>query len=112
MKKALLIYLVASAGLVAVSLLTGRAATRRAGTPHYLLTRTTVEVEAIVPPESATDAAFDAAFLEDGEDTRMTVSQPQFVLGLLDATGPAILLGGAALGIAWAIRRRRRRVGN
>lgn len=107
-RKVLVVYVAACATLIAVSLATGYRATRIAGTPHYLLTRTHVQVRRAVPPQNPTDAAFDALFEEAGEPVEMMVERPAFVLGLLDATGPLTAAGGLALLIAWARRRRRR----
>lgn len=114
LRKAFLVYVAISVLLIGVSLYTGRAATLRAGVPHYLLTRTNIYVKQEVPAENATDAAFDDAFNESGESTEMTVESPQFVLGLLDATAPFVVVGGLALGVASLIKRRKRRgsIGN
>lgn len=85
------------AAVWAVSLGTGYRASRFAGSPHYLLTRTSVPVLRDVPPEDEVDAALDEMFEEAGEDTRMTVDEPMFVLGLLDAALPVTAVGFAVL---------------
>ncbi len=103
-------YVLLVVALITTSLITGRRASRLAGTPHYLFTRTEVFVEQEVEPVDQTDAALDALFEEAGESTTMTVAQPAFVLGLLDATAPVTVLGAAMLAIFTVLGRRRRRV--
>lgn len=98
-------YLLVCVGLLVTSLVTGRRATLRTGDPHYLQTRTVVLVPRETPAGNESDAELDALFAEAGEDTRMTVEEPMFVLGLLDATLPVILAGGLLLG-GWAGLRR------
>ncbi len=102
-------YAAVSLGLIAVSIATGRRATILTGHSHYLLTRTHVFVERPVAATSPTDEAFDALFAEAGESTAMTVEEPLFVLGLLDATGPAVLAGGLFTLAVWRASRRRLR---
>ena len=104
-------YILIVVALITTSIITGRRATRLAGTPHYLLTRTHVFVETAAAPTDKTDAELDALFQEAGESATMTVARPVFVLGLLDATAPVAILGGAALAIATLISRRRRAAG-
>lgn len=95
--------------LITTSIVTGRRATRMAESPHYLFTRTQVFVEQQVEPTGQTDAALDALFEEAGESTTMTVAQPAFVLGLLDATAPVTVFGASMLATFTVIGRRRRR---
>ncbi len=102
-------YVLIVAALITTSIITGRRATRLAGTPHYLLTRTRVFVEQQLEPEDQTDAALDALFAEAGEPPTMTVAQPAFVLGLLDAVAPVTVLGAAILAIFTLSGWRRRR---
>lgn len=109
MKAVIPLYVILSLALVGTSLVTGRRATRLSGEPHYLLTRTRVLVERKVEPGNATDAAMNAIFEEAGESTRLHVEEPAFVLGLLDATVPAIVLGGLIVGLLYWRNRRRRR---
>ena len=104
-------YILIVVALITTSIITGRRATRLAGTPHYLLTRTHVFVETAVAPTDKTDAELDALFEEAGEATTLTVARPIFVLGLLDATAPVAILGALALTIATLIDRRRRAAG-
>ncbi len=108
-KTALSANLLISACMLITSIMTGRRAERETGQAHYLLTRTSVLVAERVEADNATDAALDALFEEAGEPATMTVERPMFVLGLLDATGPAILVGGLLLGIAKARNTRRHR---
>jgi hypothetical protein len=109
MKAILSLYVGLSLAMTATSLVTGRRATMSTGEPHYLLTRTSVLVERHVEPKNATDAALDAVFEEAGESTDMTVEEPMFVLGLLDATGPVVAGGGMIVLLLWWRDRRRRR---
>lgn len=92
-----------------VSLATGYRASQIAGSPHYLLTRTSVPVLSEVPAENETDAALDKVFEEAGEDTRMTVDEPVFVLGILDAALPITLVGCGLMAALHVIARRRHR---
>lgn len=107
MKAALYGYLIVSLAMVATSLVTGRRATILTGEPHYLLTRASVMVEREVEPRNVTDAALNAIFKDAGESTMMTVEEPVFVLGLLDATGP--IVAGSGIVLLWLWRRDRRR---
>ncbi|MFQ5430175.1 MAG: hypothetical protein ACE5E1_07690 [Phycisphaerae bacterium] len=110
LRNAWIIYALAAVAMLAVSFLTGRRATRLTGEPHYLATRTQVLVERRVEPTGETDAALDALFEEAGEPPTIMAPRPMFVLGLADATGPAILLGGIVMAaITMVVRRRRRR---
>lgn len=102
---AVIAYALLSALLITTTLVTGRRATLLTGHPHYLFTRTVVLVQRDMPTDSETDAELDALFAEAGEETRMTVEEPMFVLGLLDATGPAVLAGGLLI-TGWAAKRR------
>ena len=106
-----LVYVALCVVMMVTSLVTGRRATVASGHPHYLYTRTVVLVEREDPSDSETDAELDSLFAEAGEDTRMTVAKPMFVLGLLDATLPVMLAGGLLMG-GWAVVRRLRRVGH
>lgn len=108
LKTAWTCYVVIVVALITTSIVTGRRATRLAGSPHYLFTRTQVFVEQEVEPENQTDAALDALFEEAGESTTMTVARPAFVLGFLDATAPVTVLGAAVLAILTVMGRRRR----
>ena len=105
-------YVIIALVMIATSLVTGRRATISTGEPHYMLTRTTVLVERPVEPKNATDAAVDALFEEAGESTEMTVEEPRFVLGLLDATAPVVVGGGMIVLLLWWRDRRRRRSGS
>ena len=108
-KTAMYCYVLVALAMITTSLVTGRRATVSTGEPHYLLTRTSVLVERHVASKNATDAAVDAVFAEAGESTDMTVEEPMFVLGLLDATGPVVAGGGiVVLLLSWRQRRRRR----
>ena len=109
LKIAWMCYVLIVVALMTTSLITGRRATRLAGVPHYLFTRTQVFVEQEVEPTDQTDAALDALFEEAGESTTMTVAQPAFVLGLLDATAPVTVFGATTLAIFTVMGRRRRR---
>lgn len=109
MRRVFLIYIAVSAALIGTSLYTGRRATSLTGEPYYLLTRTTVLVERTVEAENETDAELDELFEEAGESPTMTVEEPMFVLGLLDATGPAVLGGGVILAIWMLLRHRARK---
>ncbi|RIK68233.1 MAG: hypothetical protein DCC65_03285 [Planctomycetota bacterium] len=100
-------FLLLAVALVALSLYTGHRATALTGEPHYLFTCTHVYVAEEVPPEDETEAALDAAFAEAGEDTRQTVRHPLFVLGLVDATAPLVLLGAIILAGRHYLARRR-----
>ena len=111
LKIAWMCYALIVVALMTTSLVTGRRATRLAGTPHYLFTRTQVFVQQPVEPKDETDAALDALFEEAGESTTMTVAQPALVLGLLDAAAPVTVLGAAILAIFTVMDRRRRRTG-
>lgn len=101
-------YAIVVVAMLTVSIVTGRRASAIAGSPHYLLTRTTVFVEKEVEPESDTEAALDALFEEAGETPTRTVETPAFVLGLLDATLPAAAAGLLLLGGATFLSKRRR----
>ncbi|MFQ5411584.1 MAG: hypothetical protein ACE5EC_04780 [Phycisphaerae bacterium] len=107
-----MLYGVVAVGMMVTSLLTGRRASAVAGSPHYLFTRTQVFVEERVAAEDATQSALDALFEEAGEPAMRTVARPMLVLGLLDATGPIVLVGGVGLGIATLVGRRRRVAGH
>ena len=109
LRNAWVVYALAAGSMLTVSLVTGRRATRLTGEPHYLITRTQVLVERRVEPAGETDAALDALFEEAGEPPTILVSTPMFVLGLADATGPAILLGGVVMTAVTLVARRRRR---
>lgn len=105
-----LAYGLACAAIVATSAITGHRASRIAGEPLYLFTVTRIPVERRVPPQNATDAAFDALFEEAGEPVKLTVEEPVFVLGMLDAAAPAVLGGLLVVSAAtWLIRRRKQR---
>jgi len=108
MRRVFYAYFCLSALLIGTSLYTGRRATSLTGEPHYLLTRTVVLVEKEVEADNETDAELDELFEEAGESPTMTVEEPMFVLGLLDATGPAVLGGGVILAI-WTLLRHRSR---
>ena len=108
MKTILLLYILLSLAMIATSLITGRRASVLTGEPHYLLTRTSIFVERKVPPGNATDAAINAAFEEAGVSTDLHVKEPIFVLGLLDATAPAVAGGGLIVLLLWRRDRRRR----
>ena len=102
-------YAILGLAMITTSLVTGRRATLLTGNPHYMLTRTSVFVERPVESTNATDAALNAAFEDAGESTDMTVEEPMFVLGLLDATGPVVFGGGiVVLFLKWRDRRRQR----
>ena len=95
--------------MIGTSAYTGHRATTLSGDEHYMLTATRILVPEKVAATNETDAAFDAAFGEVGESTKMSVVKPIFVLGFLDATLPTIVLGGVLLGIvSWVSRRRMR----
>jgi len=102
-------YVLIVVALITTSITTGRRATRMAGSPHYLFTRTQVFIQQQVAPEDQTDAALDALFEEAGESTTMTVAQPAFVLGLVDAVAPVTVIGAATLAVFTVLGRRRRR---
>lgn len=108
MKRLFLAYALISVSMIGTSLVTGRRATLLTGEPHYLLTRSTVLVEREVEPENEIDAELDALYEEAGETPTMTVEEPMFVLGFIDATGPAVVGGGFVLAIIAAVRRLRR----
>lgn len=107
-KSALIVYLVVSTSMLITTIITARRVERETGQAHWLLTRTAVLVEERINAVNATDAALDALFEDAGEPATMTVERPMFVLGLLDATGPAILGGGVLLGFVHIVVRRRR----
>ncbi len=109
MKAAISIYLLLCLALITTSLITGRRATEISGDPHYLFTQTSVLVERKVEPDNATDSALNALFEEAGESTALHVEEPIFVLGLLDATAPTMVVGGLIVFLlCWRDRRRRR----
>ncbi len=106
-----LAYAFCSSLLIGTSVYTGRMAHLISGEPHYLFTEFSIAVEREVPPANPTDAALDALFEEAGEPVRMIVDEPRFVLGLLDATGPMLLVGLVVAGIATRRARRPRQPG-
>ena len=108
MKHLVVLYALICTTMIATSLVTGRRATVKTGNPHYLLTRTTVLMEKKVEPENEIDAELDALFEEAGETSLMTVEEPMFVLGFLDATGPVVAGGAVVLGMVAVVRRLRR----
>jgi hypothetical protein len=109
LRKCTYAYVALCLALIATSAYTGHRATKLSGDEHYMLTTTSIFVPEDLEATNETDAAFDAAFGEADESTAMTVAKPMFVLGFLDATAPAIVLGGALLGmVSWLSRRRSR----
>lgn len=101
-------YLVISLILLATSLYTGHRAGLRTGEPYHLFTSTHIFVSQNIAPENETEAELDAAFAEAGDDSRISVKEPMFVLGLVDATGPFIVGGALLITIRAAVMRLRR----
>jgi len=94
-----------------VSLATGYRASRAAGVPQYLFTKTRVLVETVPPPADETEAEIEAALAESGEPPRTVVEfRPMFVLGALDGALPMVIVGGIAA-LIWTLCRRRTRAG-
>ncbi len=103
------IWLAFSTLVVLVSLATGYRASRAAGAPVYLLTKTSVVVERPAVAADAQEAEILRRMAEAGEDSRVSELQPMFVLGLLDAALPLVLFSGLLVWGAGFVRRRRAR---
>ncbi|MFO0973230.1 MAG: hypothetical protein U1A27_07315 [Phycisphaerae bacterium] len=99
------LWLAFAALVLAISLISGHRASRAAGAPQYLFTKTHVLVNEPYQPADARDAELERAFADAGEPRVEFVSRPMFVLGLLDAALPLIAGSGllAAL-VAWRRR--------
>jgi len=99
-------WLLFSAAVFCVSLLTGYRASRAARAPQYLFTKTRVVVETTPVPIDDQEAEIQRRFSEAGEETTVPEVQPMFVLGLLDAALPLVVAGGlVAIAAALFVRR-------
>lgn len=94
--------------VLCVSLASGYRASRAAGMPLYLFTKTRVPVEEPYVPETAEAAEAEAAFREaGGEPTMVPVLRPMWVLGLVDGALPVVLLTGVGCWVSGRVRRKR-----
>ena len=101
------VWLAFSTLVVLVSLATGYRASRAAGAPQYLLTKTSVVVERPAVAADEQEAELLRRLAEAGEDTRVSELQPMFVFGLLDGALPLVLISGLLVWGVGYVRRRR-----
>lgn len=93
--------------VVLTSLATGYRASRAAGAPQYLLTKTSIVVERPAVAVDEQEAEILRRLAEAGEDSRVSELQPMFVFGLLDGALPLVLISGMLVWGVGFVRRRR-----